>query len=162
MSDNIDCPAIADTLVTLGVADSCGIIIGQNIGVDQGDGRYGFVANSDLLPVAQDMKGIDIIPVMFHEIGHILHGDAGVRFVDFQSVKNAMEDAADLFAQETLINTEQYRAFLVMRDYSLPAIRRFAKMQGVQPFIIIGRLQSDEIIEWSTYSDQIETYEWIA
>ena len=49
-----------------------------------------------------------------------------------------------------------------MRDYSLPAIRRFAKMQGVQPFIIIGRLQSDEIIEWSTYSDQIETYEWIA
>lgn len=99
---------------------------------------------------------------LFHEIGHILHGDAGVRFVDFQSVKNAMEDAADLFAQETLINTEQYRAFLVMRDYSLPAIRRFAKTQGVQPYIIIGRLQSDEIIEWSTYSDQIETYEWIA
>ena len=53
-----------------------GIIIGQNIGVDQGDGRYGFVANSDLLPVAQDMKGIDIIPVMFHEIGHSLGIDA--------------------------------------------------------------------------------------
>ncbi len=99
---------------------------------------------------------------LFHEIGHILHGDAGVRFVDFQSVKNAMEDSADLFAQETLINTEQYRNFLVMRDYTLPAIKRFAKTQGVQPFIIIGRLQSDEIIEWSTYSDQIDTYEWIA
>ncbi|MBO6305025.1 MAG: autotransporter domain-containing protein [Selenomonadaceae bacterium] len=53
-----------------------GIIIGQNIGVDEGDGRYGFVANSDLLPVAQDMKGIDIIPIMFHEIGHSLGVDA--------------------------------------------------------------------------------------
>ena len=44
--------------------------------MDEGDGRYGFVAPSDLLPVAQDMKGIDIIPVMFHEIGHSLGIDA--------------------------------------------------------------------------------------
>ena len=33
-----------------------GIIIGQNIGVDESDGRYGFVAPKDLLPVAQEMK----------------------------------------------------------------------------------------------------------
>ena len=98
---------------------------------------------------------------LFHEIGHILNGDAAVRFVDFQSVKNDMEEAADRFAKEALIHTEQYRDFLFERDYSLSAIKRFAKKQHVQPYIVIGRLQSDEIIEWSTYSDQIDTYEWV-
>ena len=48
------------------------IIIGQNMGKDEGDGRYGFVTPKGLLPVAQEMNGIDIIPVMFHEIGHSL------------------------------------------------------------------------------------------
>ncbi|MBO6305732.1 MAG: autotransporter domain-containing protein [Selenomonadaceae bacterium] len=48
------------------------VLIGQNIGKDEGDGRYGFVTSKALLPVAQEMNGIDITPVMFHEIGHSL------------------------------------------------------------------------------------------
>ncbi|MBR3622547.1 MAG: autotransporter domain-containing protein [Selenomonadaceae bacterium] len=48
------------------------IIIGQNLGKNEGDGRYGFVTPNALLPVAQEMNGIDIIPMMFHEIGHSL------------------------------------------------------------------------------------------
>ena len=99
---------------------------------------------------------------LFHEIGHIINGDAGIRFVDFKSVKNDMEDAADRFAQETLINTEDYREFLLKKDYSLRAIQRFAKEQQVQPYIVIGRMQLEEIIEWSMYSNQIVNYEWVA
>ena len=48
------------------------IIIGQKLGTDEGDGRYGFVTPKGLLPVPQEMNGIDIIPMMFHEIGHSL------------------------------------------------------------------------------------------
>jgi len=55
-----------------------GIIrIGQNLGKDEGDGRYGFVTPEVLLPVAQEMNGLDIVPVMFHEIGHSLGISAG-------------------------------------------------------------------------------------
>ena len=49
-----------------------GIIIGQNLGINENDGRYGFVAPLSPKPVATEMSGCPIIPVMFHEIGHSL------------------------------------------------------------------------------------------
>lgn len=49
-----------------------GIIIGQNLGLNENDGRYGFVATPIPKPVPTEMRGSPIIPVMFHEIGHSL------------------------------------------------------------------------------------------
>ncbi len=49
-----------------------GIYLGQNIGVNEGDGGYGFTAINRPIPIAQEMKGVDITAVMFHEIGHSL------------------------------------------------------------------------------------------
>lgn len=39
---------------------------------------------------------------LFHEIGHFINGDAKQRFIDFESVENAREIKADLFAQSIL------------------------------------------------------------
>ncbi len=49
------------------------IRIGQNLGINAGDGEYGWI-NTDYyaFPIAQAMKGDDLTPVMFHEIGHSL------------------------------------------------------------------------------------------
>ncbi|MBR3623599.1 MAG: autotransporter domain-containing protein [Selenomonadaceae bacterium] len=57
------------TIAKLGAG---GIIIGQNIGEDQGDGNYGFTYNKDRLPVAKETTGVDITPIMYHEIAHSL------------------------------------------------------------------------------------------
>ena len=97
---------------------------------------------------------------LFHEIGHILNGDANLKFIDFDSIKNEAEEAADHFARNSLINPEEYREFLIEGDYSLPAINRFAESQGIRPYIVIGRLQNEGELDWSMYRRQITNYDW--
>ena len=40
-------------------------------------------------------------------------------------------------------------------------IEEFARKVHVQPFIVLGRLQKDEIVDWSEYSDKVVRYKWI-
>jgi len=45
----------------------------------------------------------------FHEIGHILNGDIKQKFVNFDSVKGNLEEKADTFASNVLLNFEDYK-----------------------------------------------------
>ncbi len=50
---------------------------------------------------------------LFHEIGHILNGDIlNTQFIDYADSKSNMEDKADKFASNTLINEEDYNKFI--------------------------------------------------
>ena len=97
---------------------------------------------------------------LFHEIGHLVNGDLDVRFVDFDSVKSATEEAADMFARNALIPDDRYKSFVRNRDFSLAAIKQFSKSIGVPYWITIGRLLNDEWREWSYYANEIPSYEW--
>ncbi len=80
---------------------------------------------------------------LFHEIGHIMNGDYGISFEEERGVQ---EDAADRFAEDSLIPAESYRAFLADKEFGLYAIRRFADQIDRDPGIVLGRLQNDGII----------------
>ena len=98
---------------------------------------------------------------LFHEIAHILNGDNKNRFVDFDSVQGKNEQLADQYARDTLISPEQYREFILSRDCtSWENIKTFAEANDVQPFIVLGRLQNDEILDWTDYPERIVRYEW--
>lgn len=98
---------------------------------------------------------------LFHEIAHILNGDFSIRFVDFESIQNAAENRADHFARSTLIDPLLYREFLSTGEcLSWSGIESFAKKARVQPFIILGRLQNDGILDWSDYADKLVRYAW--
>jgi len=98
---------------------------------------------------------------LFHEIAHILNGDNKTRFVDFDSVQNSAETKADLFAGNELIDPALYRKFVHTRDcLTWTGIESFAKKAHVQPYIVLGRLQNDGILDWSDYSDKLVKYEW--
>ncbi len=98
---------------------------------------------------------------LFHEIAHILHGDYKMRFVDFDSVQGKAEQLADQYARDTLISPEKYRKFILSRDCtSWDRIKAFAEAIGVEPFIVLGRLQNDEYLDWSDYPDKVVRYEW--
>ena len=100
---------------------------------------------------------------LFHEIAHILNGDYTARFVDFDSIQSDMEATADAFASNILIDPEKYRQFL--RDSNCTAwsvIEVFAESIQVQPFIVLGRLQKDGLLEWSDYPDKVKYYRWAA
>lgn len=99
---------------------------------------------------------------LFHEIGHLLKGDASTRFVDFKSVKSEQEAQADSFARDVLIQPKAYREFIRQRDYSFAAIKKFARSLNVKPFVVVGRLQSDELIDWTDCQASIEYYGWAA
>ena len=98
---------------------------------------------------------------LFHEIAHILNGDYKTRFVDFDSVQGKKEEIADRYAGDTLISPEKYRKFILSKDCTTwNNIKAFAEAVGVEPFIVLGRLQNDGILDWSDFSDRIVRYSW--
>lgn len=82
---------------------------------------------------------------LFHEIGHLLNGDmVSMQFIDYADSKSDMEDKADEFARKTLINEEDYNLFMKRNNLTEEEIVKFAKEQGVQPFILVGRIQKEK------------------
>lgn len=98
---------------------------------------------------------------LFHEIAHILNGDYKARFVDFNSISGKSEELADQYARDTLIAPEKYHEFIMSKDCtSWSSITAFAEAVGVETFIVLGRLQNDEYLDWSDYSDKVVRYSW--
>jgi len=99
---------------------------------------------------------------LIHEIAHVIHGDYKAKFVDFDSVSSDAESKADCFARDFLIPPEEYMNFIrERRSVSWEDIEEFAKKINVQPFIVLGRLQKDEILDWSDFADHVAMYRWL-
>ena len=98
---------------------------------------------------------------LFHEIGHLLNGDYNNRFVDFDEIDSLTEIKADRFARDTLIPVMEYKNFINNSKFdSYSDIVDFAKIIHVQPYIVIGRLQNDGLLDWNDYYDKITKYSW--
>lgn len=99
---------------------------------------------------------------LFHEVGHVLHGDIKGQFVDYDSEKTDIEGNADAFARDILLNPLDYKTFVSSAEFSLSSIKKFAESQQVEPFIVIGRLQKEGYLEYSDYPKEKVRYNWIA
>ncbi len=77
---------------------------------------------------------------LFHEIGHIMNGDYGI---SFEKEIGIQEDAADKYAEDTLIPPKQYQEFISRNKFDIHSIRIFANQIDRDPGIILGRLQND-------------------
>jgi HTH-type transcriptional regulator/antitoxin HigA len=98
---------------------------------------------------------------LFHEIGHLLNGDLNTRFVDFDSVKSEMENKADIFARDTLIDPSLYKSFILSgKYYMLDEIKKFSTSIAVPHWVVIGRLHSDEWLDWNCFAYEIPKFEW--
>lgn len=98
---------------------------------------------------------------LFHEIGHVLHQDYENRFVDFDSISSRAEDKANEFARNFLIDEEEYGRFIQAHEhFSTNDIKEFAKSVNVEPFIVLGRLQRDELVDWSEHQGLLKQYSW--
>ena len=83
----------------------------------------------------------------FHEAAHILlHGRRDI-FVDVDVNTTDKEEAeANRFAQDRLIPSQAYAAFIARGQFSASAVVSFAKQSGIAPGIVVGRLQHDKNI----------------
>ncbi|MGN1394564.1 MAG: ImmA/IrrE family metallo-endopeptidase [Succinivibrionaceae bacterium] len=99
---------------------------------------------------------------LFHEIAHVINGDYKKVFVDFDAVSNENELKADKWARDFLIPKDKYSDFVKShKSISWESIENFAKEINVQPFIVLGRLQKDQILDWSNFASKVAMYKWI-
>lgn len=100
---------------------------------------------------------------LFHELGHLYNGDLSrsSHFLD-DGIDKRKEDAADKFASDKLMDSTEYSNFLSLyrKAPSFELIERFAAQQRVRPFIVIGRMQKEEIISYQQYSNAKLRYKW--
>lgn len=83
----------------------------------------------------------------FHEAGHVLLHGRRRTFVDEPDGPGTpLELEADTFARDFLIDPSAYRDFRAAETVDERSIRAFAKMIGVAPGIVLGRLQRDKVL----------------
>lgn len=83
----------------------------------------------------------------FHEAGHLLTRKRRRDFIDGVDVTDpdtaADEEAANEFARNVLVPSDEYERFVARGDFGAPAVRAFAESLSVSPGIVAGRLERD-------------------
>ena len=92
---------------------------------------------------------------LFHELAHIALGHVG----QLNGISENDEEAADIWAGDTLIPPEDFEAFRKNRDYSERSVLQFAEVQGIAPGIVVGRMQLKGMIKYSMLNHLKEKYE---
>ena len=100
---------------------------------------------------------------LFHEIGHLLlHGKQMV-FLETDDRENKLEKAekeADQFAANILIPPNDYKAFIQSASFYPHNIEEFADRLGIDPGIVVGRLQHEGYIQNSWHNQLRTRYVW--
>jgi HTH-type transcriptional regulator/antitoxin HigA len=100
---------------------------------------------------------------LYHELGHVLlHGCSTVvlegKDGDTQFMKR--EAQANKFAANTLIPKKAIKAFIDSGSYYDDDIQHFADRLGIDPGIVVGRLQNDGLLEPSWHNNLRKRFEW--
>jgi len=96
----------------------------------------------------------------FHEAGHImLHGKKDF-FLETGATTGDKELEADRFAARTLIPAADFAAFRRRADLSPRAVSAFARLVGVAPGIIVGRLHHEKLVHYSHLNELRLRLEW--
>lgn len=85
---------------------------------------------------------------LFHEIGHIINGDHGI---SFEKESGEKEEAADKFAQDSLIPYQKYQEFIKKEKFTVRTITEFANQINRDPGIVLGRLQNDGYVGFNDW-----------
>lgn len=98
---------------------------------------------------------------LFHELGHVLQTKRMKTLVSLESGEehSEFESIADQFAREQLIPTREYEAFTQEGSFLAKDIVEFSKAISIHPGIVVGRLQRDGVLPYSSLNDQKIKYE---
>jgi len=101
---------------------------------------------------------------LFHELAHVLLHPRRKVFVERpHERKDEMEKAADRFASDQLIPSASYESFvkgLPRHQISAAAVVAFARMQGIAPSVVVGRLQHDKHVPHEQLNGLRRRFEW--
>lgn len=101
---------------------------------------------------------------LFHELGHILKHRKKAEFISFwderlivQSEYRQLEEEADKFASDILIEKNMWRRFFQKNNFTQSEIIKFSKQVSVNPGIVAGRLakQTGDWAKFRRFRDQV-------
>ena len=99
----------------------------------------------------------------FHEACHLLKHRTQRRIVidglDDPEMAG-IEAEADRFARDSLISPEDWAQFCERGHFTSASVREFAHSVGIAPFIVVGRLQKEQLIPYSRLADLKLRYQW--
>ncbi len=78
-----------------------------------------------------------------------MNGDYGI---SFEKESGEQEEAANRFAEDSLIPKGYYQEFIRQGEFDLQAIKKFANKINRDPGIVLGRLQKDKKIDYNDYT----------
>ena len=90
----------------------------------------------------------------FHETAHILYG----HIESTGGTTEEEENTADSFARDLLIPPADFSAFVSSNRYDRSSILSFAEKEGIDPSIVVGRLQKEKLIGYSQFNDLKRKY----
>lgn len=141
-----------DTKALREILNECGVAV-VILPQLKGSGLHGVsfsVGKNVVLGLTDRCKTADIFSFsFFHELGHVINGD----FLRCGDLTDEDEANADQFASELLIPAKDYAVFVKNADYSTAAIMAFAEQEAVDAGIVVGRLQKDGVINYSSHND---------
>jgi HTH-type transcriptional regulator/antitoxin HigA len=100
---------------------------------------------------------------LFHELGHILLHERQAVILeddDRDPVLRGLEEEANRFAADTLIQPGAFKAFLKTGQFFAEDIERFAKRVSIPPGIVVGRLQREGHIKPSWHNGLRRQFTW--
>ncbi len=100
---------------------------------------------------------------LFHEIGHILlHGRNAIilESTDQLQTNTRQEAQANKFAGDVLIPTRTYQAFIDEAQFFEDDIKIFAHSIGIDPGIVVGRLQHEGHLRRQWHNGLRKRFEW--
>lgn len=140
----------------------------KNCGIN---GAVKWLGNDKVLLAINDRrKSADLFWfALFHEIKHIFQQKKGHIIVtsekglELDSPLNMqlLEKDADNFAQNYLIDQDEYDKFVAKQDFSYHTVETFANKIAIQPGIVIGRLQRDKYVPFDHLNSDKQRYKII-
>lgn len=114
-----------------------------------------------LLMMNNKLKNSDVFWFsLFHEIKHVYQEKKKIIIITpskktliDDSTDKVLEDEADNFARDYLINEADYNKFSSDKsNLKRDSIIKFAEKEGIHPGIVVGRLQKDRIIPYHEFN----------
>ena len=146
MNPEVFCPKLTSVLASCGIA----IVFLPHIGGSFLHGATFY--DKDKIVLGLTVRGKDADKFwfsLFHELGHVLLG----HLENENGTTDEDEGRANAFARDKLIPDEVFKRFIDGRMFSKTSISQFAKRIGIDPGIVVGRLQKEEYIDYAWHND---------
>lgn len=97
----------------------------------------------------------------FHEAGHVIKHSKRRLFVEADGNEpDGEEREANEFAENLLISRRDFDSFVRQGRPTKASVEAFAERIGIDPGIVVGRLQNENVIPRNWFNDLKQAYEW--